>query len=76
MVEELAAWHNDATGFDEMIVFVRRNPSSGSCEVEIRTHERSKLQELLSEPNAFALAAQIRKAARGRWRRLDVTAPA
>ncbi|WP_245563471.1 hypothetical protein [Longispora albida] len=72
-MEEIAAWHNGLTGIDQMIVFVRRNPA-GLCEVEVRTVEGSRLQELLTEANALALAAQIRKRARGRWERVLVPA--
>ncbi|MGY0234101.1 hypothetical protein [Longispora urticae] len=70
-VEDLAAWHNGRTGPEAMAVTVRRNPD-GTCEVEVRTHSAQRLQDQLTEANAFALAADIRRAARGRWQRADV----
>ncbi|WP_412543086.1 hypothetical protein R8Z50_11560 [Longispora sp. K20-0274] len=69
-MEELAAWHNGREGLEQMLIFVRRNPQGGLCEVEIRTVEGSKLQELLSTADALALAGQIRTAAKGRWERI------
>ncbi|MEV6527561.1 hypothetical protein AB0M43_37110 [Longispora sp. NPDC051575] len=70
-VEDLAAWHNGRTGSEAMAVIVRRNPNR-TCEVEVRTHGVPRLQEQLTEANAFALAADIRRAARGLWQRADV----
>ncbi|GIG55700.1 hypothetical protein Lfu02_00720 [Longispora fulva] len=73
-MEELAAWHNGRDDLERMVVIVRRNLSSGSCEVQVSTAEGPKLQELLTEANAFALATQIRKTAKGRWERVNMSA--
>ncbi|GIG59749.1 hypothetical protein Lfu02_41210 [Longispora fulva] len=77
-MELLAAWHNvrDPDDPEHMAVFVRRDPSGGLCEVEVRTPAGPKPQEPMSEANAFALAAQIRRAARGTWQRIPAPATA